>query len=248
MFNASDYNYPAQSVYSGSTATGSYSISLYKPTVTLSNHRQVAIFGNTAVASQNVALPPFNIGNVGAGNFETVTSYTTSGCNVQNAGAAAQGSCQITATFTYSHGRGDQITSADNGFQEAMNDASNNGGGPVAWTIDCGVITLSTSGATTTSTCLVPKTFQDGGASVHVTTTVTTAASYSLGISGSTAAWITSCTSLTAGLGCALFQTGPTAVQQGSSTADLLITANATAGAGAMHVRVWGISEAQSAY
>jgi hypothetical protein len=248
-YNASDYNYAPVSVYSGSTATSSsYTITLYAPGVTLSNHRIVAIFGNTAVASQNVALPPFTIGNPGSSNQETVTSYTVSGCNNIGTGASQYGNCQLTATFTYAHGRGDIISSADNGFQEAMNDAANNGGGQVYWNIDCGIITLSTSGATTTSTCLVPKTFQDGGASVHVTTTVTTSASYSIGITSSTAAWITSCTNLTAGLGCALFQTGPTAVEQGASTGDLLITANATAGAGAMRVRVWGESQAQSAY
>ena len=103
-----------------------------------------SIFGNTAVATQNVALPPFIIGSLGSGNQETVTSYTVSGCSNPNQGASQAGTCQISATFTYAHGRGDLITSADSGWQEAMNDASNNGGGPVAYQIDCGVITLST--------------------------------------------------------------------------------------------------------
>jgi hypothetical protein len=249
LFNASDYNYPPQPVYSGSTGTGAYTISLYSPTVTLSSHRQVAIFGNTAVTTENVALPPFKIGNPGSSNQETVTSYTVSGCSTQNTGAAQYGTCQINATFTYAHGLGDQITSADNGWQEAVNDAANNGGGPVAWAIDCGIITLSTSGATTTSTCLIPKDFYNVGGSVHVTTTVTTSTSYSVGISGATAAFVSACTSLTAGLGCAGFQVTPTVVNGGAGTGDLLITAaGGTAGAGALHVRVWGVTQAQSAY
>ena len=55
--------------------------------------------------------------------------------------------------------------------QEAMNDAGNNGGGSVFCTFDCGRITLNTGGLTTTSTCLIPKTFDNAGASLYVTTT-----------------------------------------------------------------------------
>ena len=248
LWTAADYNYPPQAVYSGSTSTGAYTISLYAPGVTLANHRVVAIFGNTAVATENVALPPFTIGNPGSSNQETVTSYTVSGCSSTGTGASQYGNCQISATFTYAHGRGDFITSADNGFQEATTDAANNGGGPVAWSIDCGIITLSTSATTTTSTCLIPKDFFNVGASVHVTTTVTTSASYGVGISGATSAFLSACTSLTAGLGCAGFQVSPTTVNGGAGTGDLLITTNATAGAGAMRVKVWGETQAQSNY
>jgi hypothetical protein len=249
LYNASDYNYPPQAVYSGSTGTGAYTISLYAPGIVLANHKIVAIFGNTAVATENVALPPFTIGNPGSSNQETVTSYTVSGCNNIGTGASQYGNCQISATFTYAHGRGDFITSADNGFQEAMNDAANNGGGPVAWSIDCGIITLSTSGATTTTTCLVPTDFYNVGGSVHVTTTVATSTSYSIGISGHTAAFVSACTSLTAGLGCAGFQVTPTVVNAGAGTGDLLVTAaGGTASAGAMRIRVWGVTQAQSNY
>ena len=249
LWNAQDYNYAPLQVYSGSAGTGAYTITLYNGSITLPNHRQVSIFGNTAVATENVALPPFVIGSLGSGNQETVTSYTVSGCSNPNQGASQQGTCQISATFTYAHGRGDLITSADSGWQEAMNDASNNGGGPVAYQIDCGVITLSTSGATTTSTCLIPKDFTNMGASVHVTTTITTSTSYGIGISGATAAYISACTSLTAGLGCAGFQVTPTNVNGGAGTGDLLITAaGGTAGAGAAHIKVWGVSQAQSSF
>jgi hypothetical protein len=247
-FNSADYNYAPIPVFSGSTGTGAYTISLYDSGIVMPNRRIVAIFGNTAVATENVALPPFIIGSLGSGNQETVTSYTTSGCNIVNTNSANQGGCQISATFTYAHGRGDQIQSADSGWQEAVNDAANLGGGNVFWAIDCGIITLSTSGATTTSTCLIPKDFTNLGGSVHVTTTITTSASYSVGISGATSAFVATCTSLTAGLGCAGFQVSPTIVNGGAGTGALLITANATAGAGAARVKVWGYTQAQSNY
>jgi hypothetical protein len=245
IFDANAYNYQT-SVYSGSTGTGSYTITLYAPTITLPDGRQILPFGFSTVATENVAIPPITIGNQGAGTQETVTPTAVSGCNVPNQGAAAQGLCQITATFTYAHGRGDAITSGDNGWQEAMNDAAANGGGLVRWAVDCGIITLSTSSATTTSTCLIPKDFTNMGGSVHVTTTITTAATYGIGISGATSAFISACSSLTAGLGCAGFQVSPTAVNGGAGQGDLLITANAAAGAGAMRVKVWGFSQAQS--
>lgn len=244
QYDANAYNYQS-TVYSGSTATSStYTITLYAPTITLADGRQVLPFGFSTVATENVAIPPITIGS--GANQETVTPTSTSGCNVPNQGAAAQGLCQITASFTYAHGRGDLITSGDLGWQEAMNDAAANGGGEVHWIVDCGIVTLSTSGATTTSTCLIPKDFVNIGGSVHVTTTVTTAATYSVGISGATASFIASCSSLTAGLGCAGFQVSPTVVNGGAGQGDMLITANATAGAGAVRVKLWGISQAQS--
>lgn len=247
IFDANAYNYQT-TVYSGSTGTGSYTISLYAPTITLPDGRQILPFGFSAVATENVAIPPITIGNLGSGTQETVTPTATSGCNVPNQGAAAQGLCQITATFTYPHGRGDLIVSGDFGWQEAMNDAAANGGGDVHWIVDCGIVTLSTSATTTTSTCLIPKDFTNIGGSVHVTTTVTTSANYSIGISGATTAFVSACTSLTAGLGCAGFQVTPTAVNGGAGQGAMLVTTNATAGAGALRVKVWGWSQAQSNY
>jgi hypothetical protein len=243
MYDAGAYNYQV-SVYSGQATGGTYTISLYTPSITLPDGRTAYPFGFTAVATENVAIPPITIGS--GGNQETVTPTSTSGCNAGNTGASQQGLCTITAVFANGHGRGDYVTSGDNGWQEAMNDAAANGGGEVHWIVDCGIITLSTSGATTTTTCLMPKDFTNIGGSVHVTTTVTTAASYSIGISGATASFISSCTSLTAGLGCAGFQVSPTTVNGGAGMGDLLVTANATAGAGALRVKIWGWSMAQS--
>jgi hypothetical protein len=247
IFDANAYNYTT-SVYSGFTGTGTQTLTLYAPTITLGDGRQVLPFGFTTVATQNVAIPPITVGNPGAGTQETVTPTSVSGCNVANQGAAAQGTCQITASFSFAHGRGDQVTSGDSGWQEAMNDAAANGGGDVHWIVDCGIVTLTTSGATTTTTCLIPKDFTNIGASVHVTTTITTATQYEIGISGTLAAFINACTSLTAGLGCAGFQVSPAAINGGAGEGAVVITSTGTPGAGAMRVKLWGWSQAQSSF
>lgn len=230
-YYAPAYNYSVEVWGGGATAGGTYSIILFKPTVTLSDGRVINPFSTST---------PITIGQ--GANQETVTPSAVSGCGI---GQPNRG-CTITATFSNAHGKGDILQSSTNGWAEALQDASNNGGGLVYWQIDCGVITLSTSGATTTSTCNVPKTFTDGGASAYVTTTITTSASYSIGIASATTAFITSCTSLTAGTACGQFQTAPGAVAQGTGTGAVLITANATAGAGKVHVKAWGYTAAQS--
>ena len=230
-YYAPAYNYQVEVWGGGSTAGGAYSIILFKPTVTLADGRVVNPFSTST---------PITIGQ--GANQETVTPSAVSGCGI---GQPLRG-CTITATFTNAHGKGDIIQSSTNGWAEALQDAANNGGGLVYWQMDCGVITLSTSGTTTTSTCNVPKTFTDGGASVYVTTTITTSASYSVGIASATTGFVTSCTSLTAGTNCGQFQTAPGSVATGTGTGALLITTNANAGAGKVHVKAWGYTAAQS--
>jgi len=233
VYYAPSYKYRVEVYSGGATAGGAYSIVLFAPTVTLSDGRVVNPFSTSN---------PITIGQ--GSNQETVTPSSVSGCGV---GQPYRG-CTITATFSNAHGKGDTITSGTSGWAEAVSDAANNGGGNVYWEVDCGTITLSTGGATTTSTCLVPKTFTDGGGSVRVTTTITTSASYSLGIASATTAFVNACTSLTAGLGCGQFQSTPGSVAQGTGTGALLITANAAAGAGAIHAKVWGYTAAQSSF
>jgi len=230
-YYAPAYNYSVEVWGGGSTAGGAYSIILFKPTVTLADGRVINPFSTST---------PITIGQ--GANQETVTPSAVSGCGI---GQPNRG-CTITATFTNAHGKGDIIQSSTNGWAEALQDASNNGGGLVYWQMDCGIITLSTSSATTTSTCSVPKTFSDGGASVYVTTTITTSASYGVGIASATTAFVSACTSLTAGTNCSQFQAAPGTVATGTGTGALLITTNATAGAGKVHVKAWGYTAAQS--
>lgn len=240
VFYAREYNLRAANIYivGGNSATGSQTITVSSGSVKLLDGR---------------AVVPFAVGvpiTINDASQETVTITAVSNCvprgQLQDLQNAAASLCSITASFSNTHGAGASITSGDNGILEAFNDAGNNGGGTVFWENDCGKITLNTGAVGTTTTCAVPKTFDNAGASVYVTTTITTTASYSLGITGSTAAFVTSCTSLTAGTNCSQFQTGPAQVTQGTGTGTLLITANVASGAGVVHATVWGYSAVQS--
>ena len=246
-FYAVQYNLRAAGVFvvGGNSTTGSgTSITVSAGSVKLQDGRTVVPFA----VGVPITLNDYN--------QETVTLTAVSNCFPSGVTLdpfnSQQGQCTLTGNFTKTHGYGAGVWSGDNGFLEALNDAGNNGGGWVFWSYDCGPVALSTSSATTTvasGPCTqIPKTFLEGDASVYVNTTITTAASYSLGISGATAVFLTSCTSLTAGTNCYLFQTAPTVVSQGTGVGPLLITTNATAGAGVIHPTVWGYTAAQSNY
>lgn len=247
IFYAQQYNLKAANIYvvGGNSTTGSgTSITVSAGSVKLQDGRTVVPFA--------VGVPV----TINDYNQETVTLTAVANCFpsgvTQDPFNTQQTQCTLTGNFTKTHGYGAGVWSGDNGFLEALNDAGNNGGGSVFWSYDCGQVTLSTSGATTTvasGPCTtIPKTFVEGDASVYVNTTITTSASYSIGIASATTAFITSCTSLTAGTNCYLFQSAPGAVSVGTGTAALVITANATAGAGVIHPTVWGYTAAQSNY
>lgn len=246
VFYAQEYNLAQAGVFvvGGNSATGSQTITLSTGSVKLRDGRAVVPF------AVNVPI------TIADANQETVTITAVSNCVpsgiTQDPFNSQASLCSVTASFSNTHGAGARVLSGDGGYLEALNDAGNNGGGEVFWSYDCGVVTLSTSSATTTIStgpcATIPKAFYSAGASVKVTTTITTSASYSVGITSSTAAFVTSCTSLTAATTCASFQTGPAAVNVGTTLGTTLITANATAGAGAVHLTVWGRTEAQSNY
>jgi hypothetical protein len=241
-FFAPAYQDWGASIVAGNSATGSQTITICPALVTLRDGRVVNIFGQ-----QNGTFAPISVDPQG-GSAETVTPTAISTVS-DPTGQFVQPCAAVTATFSFTHNPSRslfQVISGDNGIQEAFNDAAANGGGQVYWEKDCGVITLNTGGATTTSTCNVPKTFTNLGGSWRTTTTITTAASYSLGIASATTAFINACTSLTAGQDCSQFQVSPTKVSQGAGLGALLVTANATPGAGAGHAKVWGYTEVQS--
>lgn len=191
-------------------------------------------------------MAPFvgEIVNVGAGTVqEAVTLTAVSGCFLN----APVDSCTISGNTSNAHGRGELVVSGTNGIAEAIGDAANNGGGSVYWEVDCGPGVVISGGATTTITaCKAPQYFTNLGESVYVNTTVTTAASYSVGITGAATAFATSCTALTAGTTCSQFNSAPAKTAVGSGFASVLITPNTTPGAGAIHVKVWGWTAAQS--
>jgi hypothetical protein len=189
--------------------------------------------------------------NVGTGTtLDQVTISNVSGCTPGLALPGATPTCAITATsFANSHYAGEPITSADSGIWEAMNYASEAGGGQVSFLVDCGQITLSLTGLTTTSGCYVPKQFYSSGASAYVVTTITGSTAWLVGISGSTSAFCSSNSTLTAATTCIANMEAPALVGSTEGVTALLITATvANATAGVVHVKVWGDIPVQSAY
>lgn len=131
-FVARNYNYPGIRVNSGGGSAGtSYTVTLSSGVVRLQDGRTIVPFtaGGTSTTGQSIAgmFPPIPI-SIGAGaTQETVTPTAVSGCYL----GSPDNTCQITASFTFAHGRGDVVNSSTYGIQEAINDASSFGGGIV---------------------------------------------------------------------------------------------------------------------
>lgn len=228
-------------IFTGITATGSQTLTM---------------LSSVATTPDGIQFIPFVVNGkitVGTGSTQetvTVTAVSGASLNVLPTGGAI-GTCSVTATFSNTHAAGELVTSGDNGIMEAINFAQNNGGGQVKFLVDCGIITLSTSGATTTSTAFVPSLFYNHGCSARVTTTITTATDWAVGIAGATSTFGTANSTLTAGTTDYTKQGTPAvALATGATAATLtavLITCTGTAGAGAVRVKVWGWTPAQSA-
>ena len=104
-------------------------------------------------------------------------------------------------------------------------------------------MTLNTGGVTTTlgANFKVPATFYSSGGMGYVTTTITTCTGWELGITGTVAAFTTNNTNLTATSTAIATQASPALVGTTNALASVLITcAGGAAGAGAIHVKVWG--------
>jgi hypothetical protein len=119
-------------VEGGNSVTGSSTISVYVGYISLPDGRKIVPFS---------VFAPITIG--GQSNQETVTPTAVSGCQpVDTSGAQ----CNITASFSNLHYRGDPIASGSAGLQEAIDDAANAGGGIVVvdsqWTLVGGTDTL----------------------------------------------------------------------------------------------------------
>lgn len=202
--------------------------------------------GSYTLPDGRVQTPFVNeIVTIGAGSVqENVTLTAVSGCYAN----APYDSCTISGNTSNSHGKGELVVSSSQGIQEAVNDAASQGGDSVYWEVDCGNVTLSTSSATTTTACLVPKTFTTLGASLYVTTAITTSTTTSLGITSHTTTFMNACTSVTLASSCGQFVPAPTALAGGTGYGDLIITSSTTAGAGAVHPKVWGYIGVQSSF
>lgn len=111
-FDAIDYAYGIGpgigylQVATGNTSTGTASITVVLPCITAGDGTTVCPLATNA---------PILVG-VGA-TQDSITPTAVSGCNI----TGAYGACTITASFTYTHGNGEIITTGSYGIQEAIN-------------------------------------------------------------------------------------------------------------------------------
>jgi hypothetical protein len=233
-------------ILSGNSATGSQTITVCPAFASLPDGRQFSPFLAANATFSAITVDPQ--GSVA----ETVTPTAVSIINAPAGASGAQSCANVTASFSNVHGSSyapNQVISGDQGIQEALNDASLNGGGLVYWTADTGSVTLNTGALTTTTAVKVPANFLSAGASGRVTTTITTSASWAVGISGSTSAFLTANSTLTAGTtGIANMNSPATVGTTTGLTAILFTMGTSNPGAGAIHARVWGYTAAQSTF
>lgn len=235
-------------ILTGNAATGSQSIIVTANSGGVSGVASLADGYSVPLATVFNTNTPITIMDA---NQETVTPSSVSapsGCPAGFIGVGSSTQCvTITATFANTHGASAPVVSGDAGIFEAITDAGNTGGGLVYWTADTGVVTLSTGGLTTTTTTKVPSNFISMGASARVTTTITTSANWAVGISGSTAAFCTANSTLTAGTTCLANMNSPATVGTTQALTAILFTmGTSNPGAGAIKARVWGWTAVQA--
>jgi hypothetical protein len=248
IFYAPGYATWQGTVLVGNSATGSQSI-----TVTANSGGVSGV----ASLSDGTSIPLAVVFNTSTplyimdANAETVTPTSVTGpfgCPAGYLGVGSATQCvTVTATFANTHGASAPVVSGDAGIEEAFTDAANQGGGLVYWATDTGTVTLGTGALTTTTLTKVPTNFLSAGASAIVKTTITTSASWAVGISGTTAAFCTANATLTAGTTCIANMNSPATVGTSQGlTAVLFTMGTSNPGAGAIKARLWGWSAVQA--
>jgi hypothetical protein len=241
IFSAPAYGTWQSRVLTGNSATGS--------------GQSIVVLGPSPLAD-GYNIPPAVVFNtlvqvsVGAGavaEFVTPTAVSVGACPPGTAGIPPSQLCAtLTGTFNQLHGFAEPVVTGDSGIGEALTDAANQGGGLVWWQVDTGSVTLNTGGLTTTTTSLVPSNFLSEGASGIVKTTITTSANWAVGISGSTSAFCTANSTLTAGTNCIANLNAPARVGSTNTLVAVLFTmGTSNPGAGAIRAKVWGYTPVQ---
>lgn len=245
VYDSTKYASWGMYILSGNTATGSQTITVCPAYQALPDGRVVQPLAPANGTFASITVDPQN-----SAVTETVTPTAYALVAAPAAASGASFCANVTATFANLHGASyntSQIISGDQGILEAINDASLNGGGLVYWQADTGNVTLSTGGLTTTTTAQVPQNFISIGASGRVTTTITTSANWAVGVAGSTAAFCTANSTLTAGTTCIANLNSPARVGSTNGLTPIIFTmGTSNPGAGAIHARAWGYTPAQS--
>lgn len=126
-FVAVNYNYPATTNYigtpgggqAGNSSTGTASITVMVASIKLPDGRRIFPYN---------IFTPLIVG--GPTNQELVTPTSVSNCYYNSSGG--NGSCVITASFSFTHANGEPVVSGTGGLAEAEYDAFLSGGGLVA--------------------------------------------------------------------------------------------------------------------
>lgn len=198
IYNSQAYIDWGATIVTGNSATGSQTITICPWFVPLRDGRVFQPF-----ASANGVFTPISVDR-GASN-ETVTPTATAQVASPIGGPGVCAS--VTASFSNTHVAGGaggafNVSTGDQGIQEAITDASLLNGGLVYWFIDPGIVNMNTGGATTTlGSVNIPTRSIVMSATARVTTTIgTCAGGWSLAWTGGSGTNLTAAnTTLTAG-------------------------------------------------
>lgn len=234
QFYAVQYSCWRTTLVNGNTATGSQTVSVFmsyaSPSISLPDGRQVQPFATTVPIT-------FDIG----ANAETLTPSAV-GTPGPCPGFYPGFCVNVTATFSNLHGVSTVVASGDSGIQEAINDAAAQGApGMVWWTIDPGIVTLSTGGANTNlGSVNIPTRSVVTSATARVTTTIATCAGgWSLGFSTGTEFGAAN-TTLTAGTTTDSSTLVLPTVMTAAATVPIAHCTTSNASAGAIHAHFEG--------
>jgi hypothetical protein len=239
VYNSQSYVDWGATIVTGNTATGSQTIVICPWYVALRDGRVFQPF-----ASANAVFTPISVDR-GASN-ETVTPTATA--QVASPIGTPQVCANVTASFSNTHaasgaGGAFNVTTGDQGIQEAITDASLNNGGMVYWFIDPGIVTMNTGGATTTLGSInIPTRSVVMSATARVTTTIATCAGgWSLAWTGGSGTNLTAAnTTLTAGTTTDSSTLATPVAFNISATTPVAFCTTSNASAGAIHATFAG--------
>lgn len=225
-------------VLAGNTATGSQTITVCPAFAALTDGRVIQ-----PMAPANGVFAPITIDAAASALAETVTPTAYSLLAPQS-GTGNVPCAAITATFANLHSASystSQVISGDQGVQEAINDASLNGGGLVFWQIDPGTVTLNTGGQSTSlGSVKIPTRSVVTAATARVTTTITgCSGGWSLGYTTGTEFGAAN-TGLTAGTTTDSSTLVPNYTFNAGAAVPVAFCTTAAATAGAIHAHIVG--------
>jgi hypothetical protein len=246
VFDSTKYVEWGAYILSGNTATGSQTITVCPAMVALRDGRVIQ-----PLAPANGVFAPVTIDAQSSALVETVTP-TAYSLMAPQTGTGNAPCAAITASFSNLHSASQattQVITGDQGVQEAINDASLNGGGLVFWQIDPGPVTLSTSGQSTSlGSIKIPTRSVVSAATARVSTTITgCSGGWSLGYTTGTEFGAAN-TTLTAGTTTDSSTLVPNYVFNASAAVPVAFCTTAAATAGAIHAHIVGYKLAAPAF